>query len=127
MTLSDGRTATLHVGDLMNLTDDHQYRVLKIFAPSGPIVFKRTNAPTVQLTAFFCALLPTLSSALLKWSICLHKLTPHLLQLTTPLLKLCLTLLTLIIKVVLIVWAMFIGSRCLKPSLAVFSSLWDTN
>ena len=46
MALSDGRTATLRVGDLVNLTDDHQYRVLEIFAPSGPIVFKRTDGST---------------------------------------------------------------------------------
>ena len=46
MTLSDGRTATLRVGDIVNLKDDHQYRVLKIFAPSGPIVFKRTDGST---------------------------------------------------------------------------------
>ena len=46
MTLSDRRTATLRVVDLVNLTDDHEYRVLKIFAPSGPIVFKRTNGST---------------------------------------------------------------------------------
>ena len=43
MTLSDGRTNTLLVGDIVNLRDGHQYRVLKIFAPSGPIVFKRTD------------------------------------------------------------------------------------
>ena len=46
MTLSDGRTATLRVGDIVNLKDDHQYRVLKIFAPSGPIVFKRIDGST---------------------------------------------------------------------------------
>ena len=46
MTLSDGRTATLRMSDVVNLTDDHQYRVLKIFAPSGPIVFKRTDGST---------------------------------------------------------------------------------
>ena len=46
MTLSDGRTATLRVGDIVNLKDDHQYRVLKIFAPAGPIVFKRTDGST---------------------------------------------------------------------------------
>ena len=46
MTLSDGRTATLRVGDIVNLKDDHKYRVLKIFAPSGPIVFKRTDGST---------------------------------------------------------------------------------
>ena len=46
MTLSDGRTATLRVGVIVNLKDDHQYRVLKIFAPSGPIVFKRTDGST---------------------------------------------------------------------------------
>ena len=46
MTLSDGRTATLRVGDVVNLTDDHPYRVLKIFAPSGHIAFKRTDGST---------------------------------------------------------------------------------
>ena len=46
MTLSDGRTATLRGGDVVNLTDDHKYRVLKIFAPAGPIVFKRTDGST---------------------------------------------------------------------------------
>ena len=46
MTLSDGRTATLRVGDIVNLKDDHQYRDLKIFAPAGPIVFKRTDGST---------------------------------------------------------------------------------
>ena len=46
MTLSDGRTATLRVGDVVNLRDDHQYRVLKFFPPSGPIVFKRTDGST---------------------------------------------------------------------------------
>ena len=46
MTLSDGRTVTLRVGDIVNLKDDQQYRVLKIFEPSGPIVFKRTDGST---------------------------------------------------------------------------------
>ena len=46
MTLSDGRTTTLCVGDVVHLKDDHQYRVLKIFAPSGPIVFKRLDGST---------------------------------------------------------------------------------
>ena len=46
MTLSDGRTTTLRVGDIVNLKDDHKYRVLKIFAPSGPIVFKRIDGST---------------------------------------------------------------------------------
>ena len=46
MTLSDGRPATLHVGDIVNLKDGHKYRVLKLFAPSGPIVFKRTDGST---------------------------------------------------------------------------------
>ena len=46
MTLSDGRTTTLRVGDVVNLKDDHQYRVLKFFAPSGPFVFKRTDGST---------------------------------------------------------------------------------
>ena len=46
MTLSDGRIATLRVGDIVDLKDDHKYRVLKIFAPSGPIVFKRIDDST---------------------------------------------------------------------------------
>ena len=46
MTLNDGRTANLRVGDIVNLKDDHQYRVLKIFAPAGPVVFKRTDGST---------------------------------------------------------------------------------
>ena len=46
MTLSDGRTATLRVGNVVNLIDNHQYLVFKIFAPSGPIVFKRTDGST---------------------------------------------------------------------------------
>ena len=46
MTLNDGRTATLCVCDSVNLKHDHQYCVLKIFAPSGPIVFKRTDGST---------------------------------------------------------------------------------
>ena len=46
MTLSDGRTTTLRVGVVVNLKDDIQYRVLKIFAPPGPIVFKRTDGST---------------------------------------------------------------------------------
>ena len=48
LTLSDGRTTTLRVGDIVNLKDDHQYRVLKIFAPSGPIVFKGTDGYTYR-------------------------------------------------------------------------------
>ena len=46
MTLTDGRTTTLRVGDTVNFKDDHKYRVLKILAPSGPIVFKRTDVST---------------------------------------------------------------------------------
>ena len=46
MTLSDGRTTSFSVGDIVNLKDDHQYRVFKIFVPSGPIVFKRTDGST---------------------------------------------------------------------------------
>ena len=46
LTLSDGRTVTLRVGDIVNLTDDHKYRVLTSFAPAGPIVFKRTDGST---------------------------------------------------------------------------------
>ena len=44
--LRDGRNTTLRVGDIVNLKDDQQYRVLKFFAPSGPIVFKRTDDST---------------------------------------------------------------------------------
>ena len=73
MTLSDGRTAILRVGDIVNLKDDHQYRVLKIFAPSGPIVSNALTAPPIIVSY---ELLTTLSSALLQWSIGLHKLTP---------------------------------------------------
>ena len=43
MTFSDGRTGTIRVGDVVDLKDDHTYRVLKIFAPAGPIVFKRVD------------------------------------------------------------------------------------
>ena len=84
-----------------------------------------SNTPTVQLTAASCALLTTLSSALLQWSIGLHKLM--ILSLTlfykveAPLPS------PLIIKAVPFVWEMFIGSRYLKPLKAVSSSLWDTN
>ena len=52
MTLSDGRSATLRVGYIVNLKDDHQYRVLKSFAPSGPIVFKLTDGSTHR--SFLC-------------------------------------------------------------------------
>ena len=46
ITLSEGGTPTRRVGDIGNLKDDHQYRVLEMFAPSGPIVFKRTDGST---------------------------------------------------------------------------------
>ena len=46
MTFSDGRTSTIRVGDIVDLKDDHKFRVLKIFAPSGPIVFKRLDGST---------------------------------------------------------------------------------
>ena len=39
----DGRTHTVHVGDVVHLLDDNQYRVLKIISSTGPIVLKRTN------------------------------------------------------------------------------------
>ena len=48
MTLSDGRTTTFRVSDIVNLKDDHTYRVLKLFAPSGPIAFKRTDGSTYR-------------------------------------------------------------------------------
>ena len=129
MTLSDGHTTTLRVGDVVNLKDDHQYRVLKIFAPFRPIVFKRTDGSTHRS---FCALLTTLSSALIRWSIGLLKLTPQV----PPLMILSLTLFynnvapllsPLINKAFPIVWAMLIGSRSPKSSTVVSSSLWDTN
>ena len=53
MTLSDGRTTTLHVGDVVNLKDDHQYRVLNFFAPAGPIVFKRLDGSTQHRSFLF--------------------------------------------------------------------------
>ena len=46
MTLSDGRTTTLRVGDIVNLKDDNKYRVLKSFAASGPIVSKQLDGTT---------------------------------------------------------------------------------
>ena len=46
MTLSDGRTTTHRVGDIVNLKDYHKYRILKFFAPSGPIVLKRVDGST---------------------------------------------------------------------------------
>jgi len=46
MTFSDGRTGTLRVGDIVDLKDDHKFRVLKIVASSGPIVFKRLDGST---------------------------------------------------------------------------------
>ena len=52
MTLIDGRTTTVRVGDVVNLKDDHQYRVLKIIAPSGPIDLKRTDGSTYRISLF---------------------------------------------------------------------------
>ena len=46
MTVSGGRTTILCVGDIVNLTDDHTYRVLKSFAPAGTIVLKSTDGST---------------------------------------------------------------------------------
>ena len=46
MTLGDGRATTFSVGDIVSLKDDHKYRVLKTFAPSGPIAFKRIDGST---------------------------------------------------------------------------------
>ena len=48
-TFSDGRTTTVRVGDVVNLKDDHQYRVLKNIAPSRPIVLKRTAGSTYRI------------------------------------------------------------------------------
>ena len=46
MTLSGRRTTTLRVAEIVNFKDDHQYRLLENFEPSGPIVFKRTDGST---------------------------------------------------------------------------------
>ena len=43
MTLSDGRTTTVRLGDVVHLKDDQQYRVLKIIATSGSNVLKCNN------------------------------------------------------------------------------------
>ena len=48
MTISDGRTSTVHVGDVVNLRHDHQYRDLKTIAHSGPIVLRRTDRFTYR-------------------------------------------------------------------------------
>ena len=53
MTTSDGRTHTVCVGDVVNLLDNSQYRVLKIVTPTGPIVLKRTDHST------YCSFLRT--------------------------------------------------------------------
>ena len=62
MTLSDGPTTTFRAGDVVNLKDDHQYRVLKIIVPSGPIVLKRTDGSTY--CSFLCTPPHVLVSAL---------------------------------------------------------------
>ena len=121
MTLSDGRTATLRMGDVVNLTDDHQYRILKIFAPSGPIVFKSTDGSTHR------SFLRTLDHVVIRAPPMVNRSTQVL-----PLMILSLTLFynvvapllsPLIIRAVPMVWKMIIGSRCLKPSKAVSSGL----
>ena len=48
MTLSDGRATTVCVGDVGNVKGNHQFRVLKTIAPSGPIVLKRTAGSTYR-------------------------------------------------------------------------------
>ena len=46
MTTSDEQTHTVCVSDILNLRDDHQYRIIKTFASSGRIVLQRTNQST---------------------------------------------------------------------------------
>ena len=129
MTLSDGRTATLRVGDIVNLTDDHKYRVLKNFAPAGPIVFKRTDGSTHR------SFLRTPDHVVISAPTMVSRSTqtdPHLLFLMILLLTLFYNVVAPmlsqpIIKAVLIVSAMFTGSRFPNPSKAVSSSLRDTN
>ena len=83
MTFSDGRTGTLCVGDIVDLKDDHKFRVLKIFAPSGPIVFKRLDGST-QHRSF----LRTPDHIVIKAPLMVHRSTqtdPPLLDLADPL------------------------------------------
>ena len=129
MTLNDGRTTTLRVCDIVNLKGDHKYRVLKIFAPSGPFVFKRTDGSTHR------SFLPTPAHVVIRAPQMVNRSTqtdPRFLLLMIRLLKLfsnivAPTLSQIIIKAAPIVWAMFTVSRFPKPSKAVSSSLWDTN
>ena len=111
MTLSDGRTTTVRVGDVVNLKDDHQYRVLKIIAPSGPIVFKRSDGSTYR------SFLRTPAHVVIKAPQMVNRSTQSDPLPSTPndplahaILQCCgPTLSTLIIKAVPIVWVMFIG------------------
>ena len=48
MKTSDGRMHTIRVGDVGTLLDDHQYRILKIIAVSGPVALKRANYSTYR-------------------------------------------------------------------------------
>ena len=83
MTFSDGRTGTLPVGDIVDLKDDHKFRVLKIFAPSGPIVFKRLDGST-QHRSF----LRTPDHIVIKAPLMVHRSTqtdPPLLDIADPL------------------------------------------
>ena len=113
----------------MNLKDDHQYRVLKIFAPSGPIVFKSTDGST------HCSVLRTPAHVVISAPPMVDQSTqtdPRLSTSDDPLAQVILQCcgadaVGLIIKAVPVVWAMFIRSRSPNPSKAVSSSLWDRN
>ena len=129
MTLSDGRIATLRIGDIVDLKDDHKYRVLKIFAPSGPIVFKRIDGSTHR------SFLRTPDHVVIKAPPMINRSTQtdlSLLATDDPLADAILqycgpAAVAAYHQAASIVWAMFIGSPCLKQSKAVLSSLWDTN
>ena len=131
MTLSDERSTNLRIAGIVNLKDDHKYRVLKIFSPSGPIVFKRIDGSThrgflrtpghVDIRAPQMVNRSTQSNP--PPSASDDPLAQALLQCCGPD--------TVAAyhqgRPVPIVWEMFIGSRYPKPSNAPHSSLWDTN
>ena len=127
MALSDGRATAVRVSDVVNLKDDHQYRVLKIIAPSGPIIPKRTDGSMYRCFVRTATQILVSAPQMVKQS---TKLSRRLLLLTIPSLMPFYNaavpmLLTLIIRAVSFVGAMFIG--VLYPLKALHSSLWDTN
>ena len=48
MTICDGRTHNVRVGDVVRLPGDNEYSVHKITPPPGPVVLKRTNHTTYR-------------------------------------------------------------------------------